>query len=181
MPGQPPPQTLRFSLRRGKRETRVTGDELQGTMGRVQTSRPLSPSRLPLSTHFHRERDVWVRGSCTKEWNRTYLICDAPLSRSARRSFAPLLACVASVSVLFRSKERPRNEILGFGRARNETRTPPRLLAPFIARSLLRNSTEMLATQATPYSNRAQITYTSVCVNGSSCECWRKSYQGSQV
>ena len=33
-----------------------------------------------------------------------------------------LLACVASVSVLFRSKERPRNEILGFGRARNETR-----------------------------------------------------------
>ena len=31
------------------------------------------------------------------------------------------LACVATVSVLFRSKERPRNEILGFGRARNET------------------------------------------------------------
>ena len=28
------------------------------------------------------------------------------------------LACVASVSVLFRSKERPRNEILGFGRPR---------------------------------------------------------------
>ena len=68
------------------------------------------------------------------------------------------LACVATVSVLFRSKERPRNEILGFGRARNETsakkmkewggegRKPsflssppsPRLLAPFFARSLLR-------------------------------------------
>ena len=32
------------------------------------------------------------------------------------------LACVASVSVWFRSKERPRNGILGFGRARNETR-----------------------------------------------------------
>ena len=31
-----------------------------------------------------------------------------------------MVACVASVSVLFRSKERPRNEILGFGRARNE-------------------------------------------------------------
>ena len=46
-----------------------------------------------------------------------------------------LLACVASVSVLFRSKERPRNEILGFGRARNEFH---RLLAPFFARSLLR-------------------------------------------
>ena len=30
--------------------------------------------------------------------------------------------CVASVSVWFRSKERPRNGILGFGRARNETR-----------------------------------------------------------
>ena len=28
-----------------------------------QTSRPLSPSRLPLRAHFHRERDVWVRGS----------------------------------------------------------------------------------------------------------------------
>ena len=32
------------------------------------------------------------------------------------------LACVASVSVWFWSKERPRNGILGFGRARNETR-----------------------------------------------------------
>ena len=66
---QPPPQALRFSHRRGERETRVTGDEPQGTMGRVQTageapSRPLSPSRLPLRAHFHRERDVWVRGSC---------------------------------------------------------------------------------------------------------------------
>ena len=32
------------------------------------------------------------------------------------------LARVASASVWFWSKERPRNEILGFGRARNETR-----------------------------------------------------------
>ena len=32
------------------------------------------------------------------------------------------VACVASVSVWFWSKERPRNGILGFGRARNETR-----------------------------------------------------------
>ena len=32
------------------------------------------------------------------------------------------IACVASVSIWFRSKERPRNEILGFGRARNKTR-----------------------------------------------------------
>ena len=50
------------------------------------------------------------------------------------------IACVASVSVLFRSKERPRNEILGFGRARNET--------PFFAWPLLRNSTETLASKA---------------------------------
>ena len=40
------------------------------------------------------------------------------------------LACVASVSVWFRSKERPRNGILGFGRARTAL-----LLAPFFARS----------------------------------------------
>ena len=32
------------------------------------------------------------------------------------------LACVANVSVWFRSKERPRNGIVGFGRERNETR-----------------------------------------------------------
>ena len=60
---QPPPQALRFLQSRG-----ATGDEPQGTIGRVQTagkatSRPLSPSRLPLRVHFHRERDIWVRGS----------------------------------------------------------------------------------------------------------------------
>ena len=59
---QPPPQALRVSHGRGERETRVTGDEPQGTMGRVQTageapSRPLSPSRLPMRAHFHRERE----------------------------------------------------------------------------------------------------------------------------
>ena len=32
------------------------------------------------------------------------------------------IACVASISVRFRSKERPRNGILSFDRARNETR-----------------------------------------------------------
>ena len=41
---------------------------------------------------------------------------------SGMSSSVVMIACVASVSVLFRSKERPRNEILGFGRARNETR-----------------------------------------------------------
>ena len=50
---QPPPQALRFSHGGGESETRVTGDEPQGTMGRIQTT-----------VHFHRERDVWVRGSC---------------------------------------------------------------------------------------------------------------------
>ena len=85
--------------------------------------------------------------------------------RGVKRGGALILACVASIFVLFRSKERPRNEILGFGRARNETRAkkwkrgegrgilssqpPPRLLASFFTRSLLGNSTEMLATQAT--------------------------------
>ena len=33
---QPPLQVLRFSHRRGERETRETADEPQGTMGRVQ-------------------------------------------------------------------------------------------------------------------------------------------------
>ena len=49
---------------------RATGDEPQGTMGRVQKAgeamfRPLFPSSLFLRVHFHqeRERDVWVRGS----------------------------------------------------------------------------------------------------------------------
>ena len=65
---QPSPEALPFSHRRGERETPVTGDKPQGTMGRVQTageapSSPLSPSRLPFRAHFHRERDVWVRGS----------------------------------------------------------------------------------------------------------------------
>ena len=41
--------------------------------------------------------------------------------RLGRFAGETLLACVASVSVWFRSKERPGNGILGF-RARNETR-----------------------------------------------------------
>ena len=51
---QPPPQALRFSHGKGERETRVTGDEPQGTMG----------SLLPafLCAHIE-ERDIWVRGS----------------------------------------------------------------------------------------------------------------------
>ena len=52
------------------------------------------------------------------------------------------IACVASVSVLFRSKERPRSAIFCFGRAKNGTRLS------LLDLSLLRNSTETLATQA---------------------------------
>ena len=55
------------------------------------------------------------------------------------------LACVASVSVRFRSKERPRKGIFGFDRARNETRAKQLTAVP---RSLLLNRTETLATQA---------------------------------
>ena len=64
------------------------------------------------------------------------------------------VACIASVSAWFRSEERPRNGILGFGHARNETRAAL-VLTPFFAqsltlvpRSLLLNRTETLATQA---------------------------------
>ena len=85
------------------------------------------------------------------------------------------LTCIPSVSVWFWSNERPRNGILGFGRARNETKSqkmkeggggerlpsfiphplPALLLAPFFARSwtlvprsLLPSRTETLTTQA---------------------------------
>ena len=82
------------------------------------------------------------------------------LGPTVRTDELPTLACVASVSVWFRSKERPRNGIFGFGRARNEAiakKLPALLLAPFFARSLtlvprslLLNRTETLATQAIP-------------------------------
>ena len=62
----PPPQALCFSHGRGERETRVTGHEPQGTIGKVQTE-GLSPT-VSFSPSFARtsKRDVWVRGStCT--------------------------------------------------------------------------------------------------------------------
>ena len=55
---QPPPQALRFSHGRGERETRVTGDEPQGTMGRVQTAGVSFPPSFARTS----KRDVWVRG-----------------------------------------------------------------------------------------------------------------------
>ena len=36
--------------------------------------RPLSPSRFPLRAHFHRERDVWVRGR-QQSWSVTRAGC----------------------------------------------------------------------------------------------------------
>ena len=55
-----------------------------------------------------------------KKTNRSFKLASVSEPRTLP-SFS-VVACVASVSVLFRSKERPRNEILGFDRARNETR-----------------------------------------------------------
>ena len=75
------------------------------------------------------------------------------------------LACVTSVSVWFRSRERSRNGILDFGR--REMKQEPKtesalLLTPFFARSLtlvpprslLLNRTETLATQPTRHLTR---------------------------
>jgi len=59
---QPPPQALRSSHGRGERETRVTGDEPQGTMGGVQTAgearlaRCLLPAFLCAHIFIERER-----------------------------------------------------------------------------------------------------------------------------
>ena len=52
VPDQPPPQALRFSHRRGERETRVTGDAPQGTFSsrerRLGTRQVLDSSGRPL-------------------------------------------------------------------------------------------------------------------------------------
>ena len=69
--------------------------------------------------------------------------------------FIARIACVVSVSVWFRSKDRPRNGILGFGRARNETRSL--ILVP---RSFLLNRTETLATKAIARSEDTFLSFT---------------------
>ena len=81
-------------------------------------------------------------------WNTEFSLRESGIALSiAGNSETTLLACVASVSVWFRSKERPRNGIFG-------------ILAPFLAqsltlvpRSLLLNCTETLATQASTTRN----------------------------
>ena len=89
---------------------------------------------------------------------------------------ARILACVASVSVWFRSKERPRNGILGFGPARNETRakkmkvggggregrklsspTPPSSLTGAIFRSVLDSRSSLFAPK--PHGNACYAGY----------------------
>ena len=64
---RPPPQALRFSHGRGERETRVTGDEPQGTLRRVYGGRRsvLPVVSFPPSfarTFSSKKRDVWIRG-----------------------------------------------------------------------------------------------------------------------
>ena len=74
---QPPPQALHFSRRRGERETRVTGDEPQGTMGKVQTAgeaprlaRCLLPAFLCANIFIERETSGYVAGlfPCLLDW-----------------------------------------------------------------------------------------------------------------
>ena len=60
-----------------------------------------------------------------------------------RHCFAMLLACVASVSVRFRSKERGTKVKM----AQAKERPKPRI--PFLGLPFLRNQTETIATQAT--------------------------------
>ena len=67
----------------------------------------------------------------------------------------PKLACVASASVWFRSKEILRKGTFGFYRARNETRAKKSLtLVPL---SSLLNRTKTLATQANPKRKKRRL------------------------
>ena len=86
------------------------------TINTTDNLHSLNPEGLIMATaEFSRSRQITVPSPG--------FIPQEPVSPKSRNvSGAFRVACVASVSVLFRSKERPRNEILGFGRARNETR-----------------------------------------------------------
>ena len=60
---QPQP-TLRKTKRPAEEERRATGDEPQGTMGRVQTAGEARLARCLLPAFLcARERDVWIQGS----------------------------------------------------------------------------------------------------------------------
>ena len=75
---QPPPQALRFSHRRGEHKTQVTGDEPQGTMGRVQTV----GEALPRPDISWRERDVWTRQHCVYDQIPPHFIFSQPWTKS---------------------------------------------------------------------------------------------------
>ena len=63
-PRQPPPQALRFSHGRSERETRVTVDEPQRTMGRVQPDdRCLLPAFLCAHIFIERETSGYEAAS----------------------------------------------------------------------------------------------------------------------
>ena len=76
---QPPPQALRFLHGRGERETRVTGDEPQGTMGRVQTAGEASLARclLPafLCAHIFIQRETSGYEAATGVYGRICRFC----------------------------------------------------------------------------------------------------------
>ena len=73
-----------------------------------------------------------------------------------------LVACVASVSVEFGSKERPRNGVFGILPARKMGREPKKERWGYVhsspCNSLLPNCTETLATQATFLANEINAT-----------------------
>ena len=72
---QLPPQALRFSHRRGERETRVTGDEPQETMGRV--ARCLLPAFLCVLIFIERETCGYEAGNDTSSvWNICFRFSD---------------------------------------------------------------------------------------------------------
>ena len=82
---QPPPQALLFSLGRGEHETRESGDEPQGTMGRVQTAdaRCLLPAFFCAHSFIERETSGYEAdetlyvvqcGRLTGLWTRLVMI-----------------------------------------------------------------------------------------------------------
>ena len=99
-------------------------------------NRPL-PSDVPKNFTFKKE------AKCT-----TFLVDMSFICMRMKNHFHEGWALnQASASVWFRNKERPRNRILGFGHARNETPFFTRSLT-LVPSSLLLNRTETLVTQA---------------------------------
>ena len=83
------------------------------------------PTFRDATTVFPRN-DVWQTREEIPYWwrytTRIWVVLLIGWSKFLTWRDQSVLACVASISVWFRSNERPRNGILGFGRARNDTR-----------------------------------------------------------